>query len=57
MLENGGHNDLVHHAQVHERVVTFLAGGALRDERLVLPELRFALLEGPDPLVDHDAID
>jgi pimeloyl-ACP methyl ester carboxylesterase len=57
ILENGGHNDLLSHASVHEAVQRFFAGEAMEDERVALPPLRFALLEGPDPLVSHPALD
>lgn len=57
VLENGGHNDLLHHRELHDHVVAFLAGEAPPDRRIALPALRFALLEGDDPLVDHPALD
>ena len=56
LLQNGGHNALVQHAEVHARVARFLAGEAFDPEPIVLPELRFAVLEGADPLVDHPAL-
>lgn len=57
VLVNGGHNDLVNHPEVHTRIVNFLAGDEPEDERIALPPLRFALLEGDDPLVRHPALD
>jgi len=57
VLENGGHNDLVSHLEVHDRVVAFLAGDEPEDARISLPPLVFALLEGEDPLVKHPALE
>lgn len=57
VLENGGHNDLVQRPEVHARILRFLAGEELQDERIDLPQLRFALLEGDDPLVSHPALE
>lgn len=57
VLENGGHNDLLMHPEVHARILRFLAGEELEDERVALPPMRFALLEGDDPLVSHPALD
>lgn len=57
VLENGGHNDLTRHPEGHHRVVAFLAGDEMEDERIELPAMRFALLEGEDPLVSHPALD
>ena len=56
VLENAWHNDLLNHPEVHARIARFLAFGKLDDERLRLPALRFALLEGDVPLVSHFAL-
>jgi pimeloyl-ACP methyl ester carboxylesterase len=58
ILENAGHNDLVDHPEAHRRVIRFLSGEELDDERIAaLPPIRFALLAGDDPLVEHPALE
>ena len=56
VLENGGHNDVLHRPEVHARILRFLAWEELEDETISLPALEFALLEGEDPSIEHPAL-
>lgn len=56
VIRNGGHDALMDLPAVHETIRAFFAGQPVDDVRIELPAPRFALLEGPDPEVDHPAL-
>ena len=56
VVENVGHEDLIPDPEVQERILAFLAGDEPEDAFLLRPPIEFALLEGPDPRVDHPAL-
>ena len=57
IVENGGHEDLLPMPEVRARIVRFLKGEMLKDERLVKPPMRFVPLKGARPAVSHPAVE
>lgn len=56
VVTNAGHEDLLFNPEVEDRILRFLGGEAPDATRIEAPELRFALLQGPDPEVSHPAL-
>jgi pimeloyl-ACP methyl ester carboxylesterase len=57
VLEGRGHDSLHLDPEVRALVLAFLTGQEVADARLPGPPLRFALLEGEDPEVEHPALE
>lgn len=47
ILQNAGHDRIIFDAVIHQRMVSFLIGMELGDERIPGPEIRFLSIRGP----------
>jgi pimeloyl-ACP methyl ester carboxylesterase len=56
VLENTGHDTILHSPELRERVLRFLAGKDVKDERIAAPTIRFAPIEGAVMGVSHPAL-
>ena len=57
VVENGGHDTILNHPEVHTAIRSFFEGGSVADVHIAMPVPRFAILEGHDDLVLHPALE
>lgn len=57
ILENGGHDAILQSPALHAAIRAFFAGADVSSLEVSLPSPRFALLTGPDAVVQHPSLD
>jgi pimeloyl-ACP methyl ester carboxylesterase len=56
IVENGGHEDILRNREVMGRILAFLAGEEVGDERIPAPQPRFVALEGRVATAGHPSL-